>query len=90
MEIMEARELLDDATSLEEIDEVHRGNEGISNIFVCIVGFDPCSVVRLEETMTRLHRLLSQEDWEKARDVVTEMKYLEGIKTAAKEKLESF
>ncbi|KLO14451.1 Co-chaperone Hsc20 [Schizopora paradoxa] len=43
---------------------------------------------RMEETTARLEAMLAGENWETARNLTTELKYLEGIETAAKERSE--
>lgn len=42
----------------------------------------------MKETVSRLETVLAEEKWETARDIATELKYLEGIETAAKERLD--
>lgn len=44
--------------------------------------------MRMKETVSRLEKLLAEEEWESARDVTTELKYLEGIESAAKDRVE--
>lgn len=42
----------------------------------------------MKNTTVRLEAMLAGENWKTARDLATELKYLEGIETAAKERLE--
>lgn len=42
--------------------------------------------VRIQETTDVIENLISDKNWEDARDAVVKLKYLEGIETAAKDK----
>ncbi|EJD03953.1 Co-chaperone Hsc20 [Fomitiporia mediterranea MF3/22] len=72
MEIMEAREQVDEAESLEDIERFRSENEG-----------------KMKAVYDKIENLIAEKKWEEARDAVVELKYLEGIQLAAKEKWDS-
>ncbi|KAH8120329.1 Co-chaperone Hsc20 [Phellopilus nigrolimitatus] len=69
MEVMEAREELDDVESPEDVESIRSDNQG-----------------KIEETYNEIETLISEREWERARDAVVKLKYLEGIDSAAKER----
>ena len=46
--------------------------------------FTALALVRLQETYSKLENLISEKAWDAARDELIKLKYLEGIKSAAK------
>lgn len=50
---------------------------------------DDFSIEKLNELIERISSLIEGRRWEEARDAVVELKYLEGIESAAKGKWDS-
>lgn len=87
MEVMEAREELEESDTTESVERIRAKNDGKQ---LCVqFGFKfwlPDILATLRRVYDEIADLIDEKDWNNARDAVVKAKYLEGIEEAAKDR----
>lgn len=92
MEVMEAREELEDLGSEDDVEELRKRNQGESDIHMwdnpsAGANADWFHQVRVSESLRELRDAFSLGDFERAKTASVRLKYWEGIEDAARAKL---
>ena len=84
-EILEAREELEMASSLEEVDELRQTNQGMSCFFYDWEGAN--DIAKVDETIAALKEAFSRDppNLTEAKSLAVQLKYWQGLENAAKE-----
>ena len=84
MEVMEAREALDNAESLEAVDQIRRDNLGTSTFPACSDTFsNNISAEKIDALLPELSAAIAEKDWPTVKELAIKLKYLQGIDLAA-------
>lgn len=89
MEIMEARELIDDAEEASEVINLMEENDGELGSSSAFLKTDQRAVEKINETVHQLEKLVGQKDWVSVKAAAIRLRYLEGIARAAKKWLDN-
>ena len=83
MEVMEARENLDNAESSEDVDRIRAENEGVELMFMNERILLMMPVEKIDVLLPKLSSAFQEKDWETAKRETIKLRYLQSIDAAA-------
>ncbi|KAI3622459.1 hypothetical protein WG66_015320 [Moniliophthora roreri] len=84
-DIMTAREEIQTAESRDEVAHVIQENQGEELILRFLDNIKPGTTDKIEETMEEIGQLVENKEWQKAKEAAIRLRYLDGIRRAARE-----
>jgi molecular chaperone HscB len=89
MQVMEARQAIEDTDDEEELQQLKKVNQGANPfhlaMIIIIIYAD-----RISETVEEIRTLISKKDWNSTREATIRLKYWLGIDHAAQERMQNY